>query len=143
MLEKAISIAVEAHFGQRDKAGLPYILHPLRLMNKSQTVSEKICSILHDVVEDTTITISSLKNEEFDAYILEALDCLTKRKGEEYQKFIERIKKNKLAVKIKILDIEDNLNAARLQKVENKDVLRINKYIVALSELREWNDTDV
>jgi len=92
-LEKAIRIAAQAHEGQRDKAGAPYILHPLRVMMKMATEAEQITAVLHDVVEDTDWTMERLRQEGFLGEILAALDCLTRKNGEEYEKFIEPIAK--------------------------------------------------
>ncbi len=84
MLEKAIRIAAKAHEGQVDKGGKPYILHPLRLMLSRTSQEEMICAVLHDVIEDTDITIDYLKNEGFSEEILSALDALTRRHNETY-----------------------------------------------------------
>jgi (p)ppGpp synthase/HD superfamily hydrolase len=84
LLEKAIRIAVEAHAGQKDKSGQPYILHPLRLMVHGQTVEERITGVLHDVVEDTPWTLAALKAQGFSKAVLYALDCLTRREKEGY-----------------------------------------------------------
>jgi len=131
-LEKAISIAAQAHEGQSDKAGAPYILHPLRVMMKMSTEAERITAVLHDVIEDTDWTIERLRREGFRAEILDALDCLTKEDGEEYGKFIERVNLNDLAVKVKKADLEDNLNVARLKNVTESDTKRLEKYKQAM-----------
>ena len=134
-LEKAIRIAAQAHEGQRDKAGAPYMLHPLRVMMKMATETEQITAVLHDVVEDTDWTMERLQQEGFHGEILAAIDCLTRRDGEEYEKFIERVKRNPLAVKIKIADLEDNLDASRLNGVTEADAERLEKYKQALQAL--------
>src|SRR4026209_2917785 len=85
LLEKAISIAVEAHRGQKDKFDRPYILHPLGVMGRVDTEPEKIVAVLHDVVEDTKVTFEDLKREGFPDDLLNALDCVTKREGEAYE----------------------------------------------------------
>lgn len=131
-LEKAIAIAAQAHEGQRDKAGDPYILHPLRVMMKMTTETERITAVLHDVIEDSDWTIERLRREGFHAEILDALDCLTKQDGEEYGEFIERVKLNPLAVKVKKADLEDNLDVARLETVTETDTKRFKKYKQAL-----------
>ncbi len=131
-LEQAISVAIKAHSGQIDKAGQPYILHPLRLMLKFETTEEKIVAVLHDVVEDSDFTFDKLRDIGFPSFIIEALDCLTKRENEAYQTFISRLSKNELARKIKIEDIKDNLDLTRLTQVNEKDFLRIKKYSEAL-----------
>lgn len=131
MLEKAIQIAIEAHEGQTDKAGAPYILHLIRVMNAGQTENEKICGILHDLVEDTKWTFEDLKKEGFSEEVISALECVTKQTNEPYTKFIERIKKNPLAVKVKINDLKDNMDITRLTFISEKDTQRLNKYINA------------
>lgn len=82
MLEKAIQIAVKAHTGQVDKAGQPYIMHPLRVMFDCETETEMICAVLHDVVEDSDITLEDLRNEGFSDEVVEVIDRLSKREGE-------------------------------------------------------------
>jgi len=134
-LEKAIRIAAQAHEGQRDKAGASYILHPLRVMMKMTTETERITAVLHDVIEDTDWTMERLRREGFHGEILGALDCLTRQNGEEYEKFIERVKWNPLAVKVKIADLEDNLDVSRLKEVTDADTKRLKKYELALQML--------
>jgi len=136
-LGKAIRIAAQAHEGQRDKAGAPYILHPLRVMMKMATEAKQITAVLHDVIEDTDWTMERLQQEGFHGEILDALECLTRRDGEEYEKFIERVKRNPLAVKIKIADLEDNLDVARLKEVTEADTKRLEKYRQALQMLND------
>ncbi len=134
-LDTAIKLAVDAHLGQVDKAGKAYILHPLRLMMKFEREEEMIVAVLHDVVEDSSFELTDFQVLGFSQAILDAVECLTKRKGEPYSEFIARIQKNALATKIKIEDIKDNLNLARLNHVEEKDVKRAQKYIDALKVL--------
>jgi len=131
MLEKAIQIAIEAHQGQTDKAEAPYILHLIRVMNAGQTDNEKICGILHDLVEDTKWTFEDLKKEGFSEEIINALECVTKQPNESYSQFIERIKKNPLAVKVKINDLKDNMDITRLTFITEDDTQRLNKYLKA------------
>jgi len=127
-LDKAIKLACEAHAGQVDKAGKPYILHPLRLMLKFQNKQEQVVAVLHDTIEDSEMTLEGLANFGFSELILNALDCLSKRKGEEYEGFIKRIFPNELARKIKIEDIKDNLDLTRLESINNEDLKRVLKY---------------
>lgn len=110
MLNKALNIAYKAHIGQLDKGGSPYILHPVRVALHCQTEDEKIVALLHDVVEDTSITFEDLKTEGLDDRLLEALKCLTKEAGEDYKAFIERVSTNRLATKVKIQDLKDNMD---------------------------------
>ncbi len=127
-LEKAIAIAIDAHSGQVDKASQPYILHPLRLMFKFQVEVEMIVAVLHDVIEDSNISLDDLKVDGFSTQVIDAIDCLSKRDGECYEDFILRLSINDLARKVKIEDVKDNLDLTRLEHVRNKDLVRIDKY---------------
>lgn len=128
ILEKSLKIALEGHSGQKDKSGKPYILHPLRLMSKAGSEEEQITALLHDVVEDSAYTFDDLIIEGIPQNIIDSLECLTKREGEKYNSFISRILENKLAVKVKLLDIEDNINTLRLEKLTDEDLKRVAKY---------------
>lgn len=137
LLEKAILISTEAHKGQIDKAGDPYIMHLIRVMMKGENEDEKICGILHDIVEDTDWTFQQLEKEGFPKEIIDAIKCVTKIEGESYSEFIERISKNKLAVKVKLNDLEDNMNIKRLKTITDKDIERIEKYKKYYNILKE------
>jgi (p)ppGpp synthase/HD superfamily hydrolase len=136
-LEDAISLAVEAHRGQRDKAGRPYILHPLRVMMRLETDEERTVAILHDVVEDTPWTLERLRERGYPAEVLAALDALTKREGETYEAFVERLRPNALARRVKLADLEDNMDVRRLAAVTPKDAERLARYRAAWARLRE------
>ena len=131
LLEKAISIAVQAHAGQTDKSGKPYILHVLRVMMKGKSEDEMIGGILHDLVEDTDWTFEQLKEEGFPQHIITALELVTRKDREKYSDFIQRISGNPLAVAIKLNDLDDNMNVNRLNEVTVKDAERLSKYINA------------
>lgn len=134
-LEKAIHIAVSAHQGMLDKAGAPYILHPLRVMLQMDTPEEMTAAVLHDVVEDSDITIAQLREEGFSENVIEAVDGVTRRHKESYENFIRRAAQNPLSHKIKRADLKDNLDLSRLSKITDKDAKRIQKYHQALSLL--------
>ena len=127
-LEDAIQIAAEGHKGQKDKAGAPYILHPLRMMMRLKTEAEMITAILHDVIEDTDWTIEKLREKGFSEEVLEAVECVTNREGESYEQFIERAGKNPIARQVKIADLEDNMNIQRISEIKPKDLERLEKY---------------
>lgn len=110
-LERAIQIATEAHKGQLDKAGREYIGHPIRVMEMGKTEDEKIVGVLHDVIEDTDWTFERLEAEGFSPEVIAALRCVTKTsENENYDDFIDRVKKNPLAVAVKINDLTDNMD---------------------------------
>lgn len=135
-LDRAIEIATEAHKGQFDKAGNEYIGHPLRVMEMGRTEVEKIVGVLHDVVEDTAWTFDALEAEGFSKEIVDALRCVTKvSENENYDDFIERVKKNPLAVAVKINDLTDNMDIRRLPYLSDKDIKRLKKYLKAYKRL--------
>lgn len=127
-LEKAIQIAVKHHEGQKDKGGKPYILHPLYVMSKVNTETEKIVAILHDVVEDSNYTTEDLINDGFSNEIIEALTLLTHNKSEDYFDYIYKIKQNKLAKTIKLEDLKHNLDITRLDTLDDKTIENLKKY---------------
>ena len=135
-LERAIEIASEAHKGQYDKAGNDYIGHPLRVMDMGRSEEEKIVGVLHDVVEDTDWTFEMLAAEGFSQDIIAALKCVTKiSENENYDDFIERVKKNPLAAAVKINDLSDNMDIRRLPYLSDKDIKRLKKYLKAYKKL--------
>ncbi len=135
-LERAIEIAHEAHAGQYDKAGKEYILHPLRVMGKGRTEEEKIVGVLHDVVEDSEWTFEMLEAEGFTPEVIEALRCVTKlSEDEDYDHFIDRVLTNPLAMRVKLLDLEDNMDMSRLDECTEGDIQRLQKYQKAYARI--------
>lgn len=135
-LERAIQIATEAHKGQLDKAGREYIGHPIRVMKMGKTEDEKIVGVLHDVIEDTDWTFERLEADGFSPEVIAALRCVTKTsENENYDDFIDRVKKNPLAVAVKINDLTDNMDIRRLPYLSDKDVKRLKKYLKAYKRL--------
>ena len=136
ILDRAKEIAKAAHEGQVDKAGKPYIEHPMRVMKMGKTVEEKIAGVLHDVVEDSEWTFEMLEKEGIPKDVMDALRCVTKlSEDEDYDHFISRVKTNPLAVKVKLNDLKDNMDITRLEEVTEKDLARLNKYIRAYKQL--------
>jgi (p)ppGpp synthase/HD superfamily hydrolase len=130
-IEEAIRIAVEAHRGQKDKAGAPYILHPLRMMFRMQTDAERMTAVLHDVVEDTPWTLDALRARGFSDEVIAAVDHLTRRADESYDEFAERAGRHPVARRVKIADLEDNMDLRRIGQVTDKDIERVNRYLRA------------
>ena len=128
MLEKAIDIAVEAHKGQIDKAGKHYILHPIRVMLAGATEEEMICGILHDVIEDTPVSLEMLREEGFSETVLSALALLTHDRSVPYMDYIHQLTKSPLAIQVKLHDLHDNLNRDRLGTLTLEDERRMEKY---------------
>lgn len=137
MLNKAISIAAQAHAGQTDKGGAPYILHPLRVMMNVEGEAGQICAVLHDVVEDSGIAFDDLRREGFDENIVAALNCLTRRAGESYDEFIDRVLQNEIACKVKRADLADNMDLARIPDPTEKDIERRVKYVAAMKRINK------
>lgn len=135
-LEEAIRLAVNYHAGQKDKSGEPYILHPLRLMLQMKTEEEMIIAVLHDIVEDSEINLQDIE-EMFGSKIRDAVDAVTRRKDESYNDLLERVTMNKKAIKIKMKDLEDNINILRLKEVKEKDLQRVKKYHAAWNKLHK------
>ena len=136
ILDRAKEIAKAAHEGQVDKAGKPYIEHPMRVMKMGKTVEEKIAGVLHDVVEDSEWTFEMLEKEGIPKDVMDVLRCVTKlSEDEDYDHFIARVKTNPLAVKVKLNDLKDNMDITRLDQVTEKDLARLNKYIRAYKQL--------
>jgi (p)ppGpp synthase/HD superfamily hydrolase len=133
-LSQAICIATTAHVGQFDKGGNPYILHPLRIMLKMDSNEERIVAVLHDVIEDTNVLISELRTV-FSEEIVNAILALTRNLNESYMDFIRRCKENELARRVKMADIEDNMDLSRIQNPSEEDFKRVQKYEKALKEL--------
>jgi len=134
-LERAISISALAHEGQADKGGAPYILHPLKVMLRLSGDEERIVAVLHDVVEDTAVTLADLRDAGFSEATLNAIDSLTKRDGETYQAFIERAARDPMARRVKLADLAENSDLSRLGTPSQKDLERIAKYREAIDYL--------
>lgn len=131
MLQKAFRIAQAAHMNQVDKAGKPYILHPIRVAQNCTFEDEKIVALLHDTIEDTDVTAEYLLAEGFSKEIVEGILSVTKREGESYEDFILRAKKNRLGRVVKLYDLKDNMDVSRLNSLTTKDFERLHKYIKA------------
>lgn len=134
--QKAMIIAYNAHINQFDRAGVPYIYHPIHLAEQMDTEIECIVALLHDVVEDTNITLDQLE-KIFPSEVIEALKLLTHDKKVDYMDYIKEIKKNHLATKVKIADIIHNADETRLNKISIKDIARRKKYKKALEFLKK------
>lgn len=131
---KAMKIAFDAHMGQVDKAGVPYILHPIHLAEQMKTEEECIVALLHDTVEDTDLTFEQLE-KEFSKVVIDALKLLTHNKSVEYMEYVKKIKDNPIARKVKLADLHHNSDVTRLLEVTSKDIDRIGKYKKAIEFL--------
>jgi (p)ppGpp synthase/HD superfamily hydrolase len=130
-LERALQVAVQAHAGQKDKSGAAYIFHPIRVMMRCTSPEAKIVGLLHDVVEDTSVTFEELEAEGFSVDVLAALRLLTHASEVPYEDYIEQVKTHTIATEAKLADLEDNMDIRRLQEVDEKAAKRFKKYLAA------------
>lgn len=137
LIEKSLEIALSAHSGRTDKAGRPYILHPMRVMQKMTGEEAMAAALLHDVIEDSSLTAEDLTRAGITPAVVDAVVCLTRRSIESYRQFIERVRENRLARVVKIADLEDNIDVLRLEKLGPKDLARVARYHKAWHRLKE------
>lgn len=130
MFDKAMFIAAREHLGVRDKGGHAYILHPMRIAMRLRTNDEELMSIaiLHDVIEDSKLTFEDLKAEGFSDRVIAALRLLTHQKGVSYDDYIDAMRGNRDALRVKREDLRDNSDITRLKGVTEKDIARMAKY---------------
>jgi metal dependent phosphohydrolase, HD region len=135
MIDIALAIAKKAHAGQVDKAGVDYIQHPLYVASQVKTEQEKAVALLHDVLEDSDITAADLLAYGLSNEVVTAVQTLTKKKGQSYQDYLEKVKSNNLARVVKLADLKHNSDLSRLKTVSNTDYERVKKYKNAIRYL--------
>ena len=135
MVDLALSIARQAHEGQLDKAGVDYIEHPIYVASQVDTEEEKAVALLHDVIEDSSVTAEELLNAGLPETVVTAIQILSKKKGQDYQTYLENVKSNPLARVIKLADLKHNSDLSRLSSVTDKDLERLEKYKKAIDYL--------
>ena len=139
-IEDAILWATEVHRGQVDKSGNPYILHPIRVMMRMTSPEARIVAILHDTIEDSDHTLDDLRELGYDETIIAAVDAISRREDESYEEFIQRLKPNPLARRVKLGDLLDNMDLRRANPVvAEKDAERLARYQRAWIELTQDN----
>lgn len=125
---KTLEFVKKAFEEKKDKGGRPYIEHLLFVANKMETEEEKIVALLHDIVEDIEgITLDTLRQMGYSEKIVKAVDAMTKRKGEDYEDYLKRVKQNPIARKVKLADIKHNMDLSRIENPTEKDYERIEK----------------
>jgi len=136
-LAECIYYAIEKHGEQKDYSGIPYIVHLISVMNKLDTIEEKIAAILHDIIEDTNVTADDLRRDlKLQNSTVDAIIHLTHFKNEPNEEYIERVKHNSLATKIKMEDLKHNMNLTRMLDLDEKLVHRLNeKHVRAYRQL--------
>jgi (p)ppGpp synthase/HD superfamily hydrolase len=145
-IERALQIAAKAHEGQRDKEGLPYILHPLRAMMSVQGEEAQIVAVLHDVVEDTSVTADDLRQAGFSEPVVAAVLCVTHRKGEPYADYVVRCRGNEVARRVKLADLADNTRLDRTILRPDRldhDLARVRRYLLSYKFLTDQIGEDL
>ena len=132
-LTTAIQMAAEAHHGQVDKAGEPYILHPLRVMLAQDGEVAMIVGVLHDIVEDTEYDLTDIAMAGFAPEVTYAIDSVTRREGEDYFAYVHRAAANPIGRLVKAADLNDNMDPNRRPANDNNYETRMAKYEEALS----------
>lgn len=143
LIDTALRLALTAHVGQVDKAGQPYILHPLRLMHRFTDPVAQAVALLHDVIEDTDVTAEHLLQEGIPNEVVSAVLALTRHESESYSQFITRAGRNPLARRVKMADIEDNIQVLRLTRLTDQDLKRIAKYHKAWYQLGSMGEGEI
>lgn len=135
-LDDAIQLARRAHEGQLDKSGRPYIAHPLRVMGSVAGEHERMTAVLHDVVEDTAVTLEDLTSAGCPAEVIAAVTAISKRPDEPREQYLARVKANPIALTVKRADIADNMSPDRMSRLDPATQERLRgKYEAALREL--------
>lgn len=136
LTKKAMEICYRAHDGQLDKGGVPYVFHPLHLAEQMDDEYSTCVALLHDVMEDGGVKPPELYEAGFPNEVVDAVELLTRRDKEPYMEYVERIKKDSLAVKVKLADLEHNSDMSRLNKITEHDIERKEKYEKAIKLLK-------
>ena len=143
MMEQAIELALRVHRGQKDKHGAPYILHPLRVGLRARNDVDMIAGFLHDVVEDSggTVTLGTLREIGFPDEVVTIVDHLTKRMAdgveEAWEDYIARVMQHEGAMRLKLLDLEQNMDTTRISRFSDRDSARFARYVEAWHAIRE------
>ena len=141
LYDRALQIAIRAHKGQKDKADRDYVMHPIRVAERCKDPRAKIVALLHDTIEDTSVTPSYLRSEGFPEEIINAVLSVTKlNENEDYDDFVRRAAENEIGREVKIADLEDNMDIRRLKTISDNDADRLRKYLRAWQYLTSLND---
>ncbi|MBO7196895.1 MAG: GTP pyrophosphokinase [Clostridia bacterium] len=135
LTKMALKLCFEAHKDQKDKTGLPYVFHPFHLAEQMDDEISTVCALLHDVVEDTEITLSQLRDMGYPDQVIEVLSLLTHADDTPYMDYVREIAKNEVAKKVKIADLTHNSDLTRLDYIDEYAKIRNNKYKEALDFL--------
>lgn len=131
LLETAIRIAAKVHKGQVDRFGKPYILHVMRVMMRGHDLDEQVLGALHDVLERSDMTAAELEKKGFTPRVVKALDHITRRAGETYEEYIDRVVQDNLAIRVKLHDLADKMDLLHVESLSLPDLKRYNKQLAA------------
>lgn len=137
LTKKALKISFNAHKNQVDKSGMPYVFHPFHLAEQMDDEYSVCVALLHDVVEDTNITIEELIIEGFPKEVINAIELMTHSDSVPYLDYVKIIKNNPIARKVKLADLMHNSDLSRLDKIDDKVLERVAKYKKAIGILQE------
>ena len=140
--KKAMAICYKAHFNQTDKGGMPYVFHPYHLAEQMDTEDTICAALLHDVLEDTDLTVEELRQEGIDEPVAEALELLCRRPNLSYFQYIQSLAANPIAREVKIADLKHNMDLTRLHQPDAEDLKRVKKYREALKILEDFSERD-
>ena len=135
--KKALKLCFEAHKDQLDNSGMPYVFHPFHLAEQMESEECTVVALLHDVVEDTDLTIEDLKAMGFSNEVTDAITLMTHEEGVEYMDYVKEIKNNEIARKVKLVDLKHNSDLSRLDIVDENALKRREKYLKAMALLEE------
>ena len=135
--KKALKLCFEAHKEQLDKSGLPYVFHPFHLAEQMKSEETTVVALLHDVAEDTQYTLEDLANMGFGKAVIDALTLLTHDDDTDYMDYVRAIKENPVARAVKLADLTHNSDLSRLETIDEKAILRREKYLKAMALLEE------
>lgn len=135
MTKVALNLCFEAHRNQRDKNGMPYVFHPFHLAEQMKDEKTTIVALLHDVVEDTDITLDDIRNMGFDDEVVAAIGLMTHASDIPYMEYVAEIKKNPISKAVKLADLRHNSDTTRLDNITDRDEKRLKKYTEAIQLL--------
>ena len=131
----AMRICYQAHLGQTDKGGTPYVFHPIHLAEQMPDELTTAAALLHDVVEDSDWTLQDLEEQGIPGPVLEALRLLTRREGVPYPEYAAALKENRIAAAVKLADLRHNSDLTRLDRVDDDALSRVEQYRAAMELL--------
>ena len=136
LLIKVVRLAAKVHKGQVDRFGKPFITHVLRVVTSGRDMDEQVLGALHDVLERSELTVADLREKGFPEHVLEALQHISRLETEDYDKYIDRVCKNSLAVRVKVHDLADKMDLRNVGLLNEADLKRYNKQMAAFARLR-------